>query len=204
MFLQNEGWNGVNSQEFRAALQSLQRALESRGRGSMGRERRAWCELTFVDSLAPCRVRWVLCSVLGGNGTQHWRLPCAPAKIPTGCDCSWLDAAGMAQHCPTQPCPPACPGQGCAPALGLSSWLCTEEPSGSWEQSTNTATSTVFVRCGYGLARITQRNRPGFPHAEGVLPPQWFSHPSYPFTAGLLPFLCQKSVLVREKSRVCL
>lgn len=44
MFLQNEGWNRVKSQEFRtaltAALQSLQRALESRGRASMGRERR--------------------------------------------------------------------------------------------------------------------------------------------------------------------
>lgn len=204
MFLQNEGWNGVNSQEFRAALQSLQRELESRGRASMGRERRVWCELTFVDSLASRRVRWVLCSVLGGNGTQHCLLPCAPAKILTGYDCSWLDAAGMAQHCPTPPCPPVCPGQGCAPALGLSSWLGTEEPSGSWEQSISTGTSTVIVSRGYGSERITQRNRPRFPHAEGVLPPQRFSPPSYPFTAGLLPFLCQKIVLVIEKSRVCL
>lgn len=127
-------------------------------------------------------------------------IACSPVLLQKSqrCDCSWVDAAGMAQHCPTQPCPPV------YPVLGLSSWLGTEEPPGSWEQCTSTEMSAVIVRCGYGLERTTQRNKPRFPHAEGVLLPQWFSPPSYPFTAGLLPFLCQKSVLVGEKSRVCL
>lgn len=170
-----------------------------------------------MDSLTPCRVRWVLCSVPGGMVPS---IACYPvllqksqqdgnALLLGGCSRNGPAAQGMSlkelgrlkelSHTAMSPC---VPGQGCAPALGLSSWLGTEEPSGSWEQCSGTETSAVIVRCGYGLARITQRNRPRFPHAEGVLLPQCFSPPSYPFTAGLLPFLCQKSVLVREKSSV--
>lgn len=141
-------------------------------------------------------------------------IACCLWKSPgrEGILCSWVGAgecpaASAVQHCPNsvQPCPPVCP------VPDLCSWTGTVLMSGYWEtiselgkRCTSTAMSAVTARCGYGWERITQRHRPRFPHVEGVVPPQCFSPPSCPFTAGLLPLLCQKSVLVTEKSTVSL
>lgn len=167
MFLRNEGWNGVNSQQFTAALTAVLQSLQEHWRAEAvpawaGREEPAvgWLSWALQRALTPCRVKWVLCSacpcVSVGMAPS---IACCLWKNPgrEGILCSWVGAG----ECPCSFCcpalspyshvPPCALCQICAPGRGLSSCLATEKPSVSWARGAP-ALQWVQLLEGVGMA----------------------------------------------------